>query len=166
MVSLTEEGGQLKAGVPERFSPAGFLEFDPQFSPDGRWLAFVTAKSGRNEVWVRAVSAGQAGIRYERQMSSSGGTNPRWSRTKSELLYQSGDQILAVPYTVLGNTLEPDKPAVRVEKLGGTQWDLGRDGRIALIAPVNPADQREKAPAEHTVVFLQNLFDEVRRRVR
>jgi hypothetical protein len=31
---------------------------------------------------------------------------------------------------------------------------------------VNPADGQEKAPAEHTVVFLQNLFDEVRRRVR
>jgi hypothetical protein len=125
----------------------------------------VTEKSGRNEVWVRAVSAGQAGPRYERQISSSGGTNPRWSRTKSELLFQSGDQILAVPYTVKGEALEPDKPAVQVEKLGGTQWDLARDGRIALIAPVNP-DQGEKAPAEHTVVFVQNLFDEVRRRVR
>jgi serine/threonine-protein kinase len=165
-VSVTEDGGQLKAGVPERFSPREFTELDPQYSPDGRWLAFVTDKSGRSEVWVRAASAGQAGLRYERQMSSSGGTNPRWSRTKNELLFQSGDVILAAPYTIRGESLEPDKPTVRVEKVGGTQWDLARDGRIALIVQVNPADQNEKAPSDHTVVFLQNFFDEVRRRVK
>jgi serine/threonine-protein kinase len=165
-VSLTEEGGQLKAGVPERFSPREFTELEPQFSPDGRWLAFVTDKSGRNEVVVRAAATGQAGVRYERQVSSDGGTNPRWSRTKSELLFQSGDQILSVPYSIKGEALEPDRPAVRIEKLGGNEWDLARDGRIALIAPVNPAGDRGKEPAEHTVVFLQNLFDEVRRRVR
>jgi serine/threonine-protein kinase len=165
-VSVAEDGGQLKAGVPERFSPREFTELDPQYSPDGRWLAFVTDKSGRSEVWVRAASAGQAGLRYERQMSSSGGTNPRWSRTKNELLFQSGDVILAAPYTIRGESLEPDKPTVRVEKVGGTQWDLARDGRIALIVQVNPADQNEKAPSDHTVVFLQNFFDEVRRRVK
>lgn len=117
-------------------------------------------------MWVRALSAGPGGLRYERQVSSDGGTNPRWSRTKSEILYQSGDRILAAPYTIKGDTLEPDKPAVRVEKVGGSEWDLAPDGRIALIAPVGPAEGKEKEPAENTVVFLQNLFDEVRRRVR
>jgi serine/threonine-protein kinase len=165
-VGVAEKGGQLEAGVPERFSPPEFIEFDPQFSPDGRWLAFVTNRSGRDEVWVRALSAGPAGLRYERQVSSDGGTNPRWSRMKSELLYQSGDRILAAPYTIKGDALEPDKPAVRIEKLGSTEWDLARDGRIALIEPVNVAGGKEIEPPEHTVVFVQNFFDEVRRRVK
>jgi hypothetical protein len=99
-------------------------------------------------------------------MSSSGGTNPRWSRTKASCSTSLAIRFWQFPTRSKGEALEPDKPAVRVETLGGTQWDLARDGRIALIAPVNPADGRENAPAEHTVVFLQNLFDEVRRRVR
>ena len=164
-VPIAEEAGQLKVGAPERFSPQQFTEFDPQFSPDGRWIAFVADRSGREEVYVRAATASANGVRYERQISSTGGNNPRWSN-RNELLYQSGDQIIAVPYKVQGDTLEPDKPTVRVEKLGSTRWDLAPDGRIAVISPVTKPADTKAPPPEHTVVFLQNFFDEVRRKVK
>jgi len=165
-VSVTEDGGQLKFGTPERFSPQQFNEFDPHYSPDGKWIAFVTNRSGQDAVYVRAATVPAGGVRYEREISSGVvGNHPRWS-AGNELLYQSGDQIIAVPYTVQGDTLVPDKPSVRVDKLGSTRWDVAPDGRIAVISPVTKPDDAKAPPSEHTVVFLQNLFDEVRRKVK
>jgi serine/threonine-protein kinase len=166
-VSVTEEADQLKFGQPERFSPEQFGEYDPQYSPDGRWIAFVSDRSGgREEVYVRAAAAAGSGVRYERQISAEGGNSPKWSPNRAELLYQSGQQIIAVPYTVRGETLEPEKPAVRIRDLGSTRWALAPDGRIAAITPVTKPADAKAPPPEHTIVLLQNFFDEVRRRVK
>ena len=43
---------------------------------------------------------------------NSGGTFPVWSRSGNDLFYLSGDQIMAVRYTVKGAELLPDKPRV------------------------------------------------------
>ena len=59
-----------------------------------------------------------------------------------------------------GETLIPEKPRVRVKNLGGQSWDLAPDGRILAIVPADAS----APPPEHTVVFLQNFFEEVRRR--
>ena len=45
-VPVTEEDGQLKAGSPELFSSPQFNEMSPEFSPDGKWIAFVTDPFG------------------------------------------------------------------------------------------------------------------------
>jgi Tol biopolymer transport system component len=164
--SVTEEAGQLKFDTPERFSPQQFNEFDPHYSHDGKWIAFVTNRSGQDAVYVRAATAPAGGVRYEREISSGVvGNHPRWS-AGNELLYQSGDQIIAVPYTVQGDSFVPEKPSVRVEKLGSTRWDVAPDGRIAVISPVAKPAEAKAPPAEHTVVLLQNFFDEVRRKVK
>lgn len=46
---LEERDGQWKAGTPERASASGFTEAWPSFSPDGRWLAYESNESGREE---------------------------------------------------------------------------------------------------------------------
>ena len=48
-------------------------------------------------------------------------------------------------------------------KLGGTEWDLAPDSkRVAVLTPVESAETPKQ---DHEVVFLQNFFDELRRRV-
>lgn len=80
-----------------------------------------------------------------------------------DLLYQSADQIMAASYTVNGDTFVAEKPRAWIAKPGGTQWDLAPDGkRVAVLTPVESADAPKQ---EHEVVFLQNFFDELRRRV-
>jgi hypothetical protein len=59
---------------------------------------------------------------------------------------------------------------VWIARLGGTsasqnerQWDLAPDGkRVVVVTPMGSADASKQ---EHEVVFLQNFFDELRRRV-
>ena len=101
---VTEEGGVLKAGKPERFFESKFNEVTPEFSPDGRWIAYQTQESGRFEVVVRAFPAPASGQGGTWQVSTNGGTAVRWSRNSHELLYQEGDRIMAVSYTVNGDT--------------------------------------------------------------
>jgi hypothetical protein len=69
---------------------------------------------------------------------------------------------MAVSYTVNGNAFVAGKRRVLIEKLGGANWDLAPDGRVAVLTPV---ESTQTPKAEHTVVFLENFFDELRRRV-
>ena len=87
-----------------------------------------------------------------------------WSRTGHELLYRSGDQIMAVSYAVNGDSFIADKPRVWLATLeGATGFDLTPDSkRVAVLIPV---DTPEAHKADHEVVFLFNFFDELRRRV-
>lgn len=162
-VPLENQGGRLKAGTPEPFLKSSSNDVAPSFSPDGRWLAYQSDESGTDEVYVRVFPAPASGPGGKWQISNSGGANPRWSRKGHEIVYRSGDQIMAARYTVNGDTFVAEKPRVWIANVGGTQWDLSPDGkRIAVVARVESAEPPRQ---EHEVVFLQNFFDELRRRV-
>jgi serine/threonine-protein kinase len=79
----------LKAGdttlVPLVASPA--VEFYPSLSPDGRWLAYASNESGKNEIYVRPFPE-TASAKW--QVSTAGGTEPAWSSTGRELFYLNG----------------------------------------------------------------------------
>jgi dipeptidyl aminopeptidase/acylaminoacyl peptidase len=158
-VPLEEANGQMQAGKPEQFLKSQFADLDPEFSPDGKWLAYVSNATGSNEVYVRAFP--DAGGQW--QISNNGGTQAVWSRNGHDLLYQSGDQIMAVSYTLKGDSFVPDKPRVWLAKLGGNEWDLAPDGkRVAVVMPVGTPEAPKQ---DHEVVFLENFFDYLRRRV-
>jgi len=69
-----------------------FEERAPAMAPDGRWLAYVSNESGRDEVYVRAYP-NPAG-RW--QVSVAGGLEPRWAPGGGELFYRNGDSVIAV----------------------------------------------------------------------
>lgn len=78
---------------------------------------------------------------------------------------------MAVSYTVSGDAFVANKPPrVWIAALRSaptitqaSMWDLAPDGARALA--VTPAESPITADAEHHVVFLQNFFDELRRKV-
>jgi len=84
---------QVFSSVDENLSTlmaTSFREYQPQFSPDGRWLAYVTDESGRREVYVRPLLA--PGTRT--QVSTTGGICPRWSRDGRKLFFIAPDDTL------------------------------------------------------------------------
>jgi dipeptidyl aminopeptidase/acylaminoacyl peptidase len=162
-VPVEDQGGQLKAGKPEQFLKSGFNDHAQALSPDGRWLAYESNESGKHEVYVRAFPPPSSGPGGKWQISNSGGVGAGWSRNGHDLFYQPGDQIMAVSYTVKGDTFVAGKPRVWIAKLGGTDWDLAPDGKRALV--VTPAESAEAPKPEHEVVFLENFFNYLRQRV-
>ena len=88
------------ATVPLIASPA-FSETSPALSPDGRWLAYTSDESGRDEVYVRPYPNVDAG-RW--QVSQAGGSSPHWSHTGRELFYHNGAKALVAVAVVPGVT--------------------------------------------------------------
>lgn len=118
-------------------------------------------------MYVRSFPPPSSGLGGKWQISNTGGIEPRWSRSGRDLVYRSGDQIMAASYTAKGDTLVAEKPRVWIAKLDaaavGSAWDLALDGkRVAVVTPVESAEAPRQ---EHEVVFRQNFFDELRRRV-
>jgi serine/threonine-protein kinase len=77
------------SGTPQPWLVSEFLERSPTFSPDGRWVAFSSDESGRDEVYVRPFPGPGGRI----QVSTDGGTEPAWSPDGRELFYRSGDRF-------------------------------------------------------------------------
>ena len=67
-----------------------FEERDGQFSPDGRWIAYASNESGRMEVYVQGFPS--AGDRW--QVSTTGGSQPRWRGDGAELYFVAGNGML------------------------------------------------------------------------
>jgi eukaryotic-like serine/threonine-protein kinase len=70
-----------------------FDEFEPTFSPDGRFIAYVSNDSGTYEIYVQTYSDP-----YRRwQISTRGGFDPVWAKDGHELFYIVGNKMIAVP---------------------------------------------------------------------
>jgi len=68
------------------FANSPFNEFSPAFSPDGRWVAYQSDDTGRNEIYIRPYPGPGPQI----QISEDGGSNPRWRG--GEIFYGHPDQ--------------------------------------------------------------------------
>jgi Tol biopolymer transport system component len=159
-VPIDQQGGQVRAGTPEQFLRSESIDVTPKFSPDGRWLAYESFQPNGSQIFVRP-SSGQGG---QWVVSTSQQANrPVWSRTGRDLLYvTSENQVMAVSYTAKGDTFVADKPRVWLAKFTQTEFDVSPDGK-RLVAIV-PTQSSAPPQLEHEVVFLQNFFDELRRR--
>jgi Tol biopolymer transport system component len=134
--------------TPSVFLKTPFREGYGAFSPDGRWVAYESNESGRNEIYVRPfvppAAAGTpptlAGGQW--QVSSAGGIYPRWRLDGKELYYLNpAGAMMATPITVTGATLAPGAPMVlfptRIfgggeDAAQGRQYDVASNGRFLI----------------------------------
>ena len=109
-------------------------EHDPQPSPDGRWIAYTSDESGRDEVYVQALPVSAA----RTQISSEGGSEPMWDRSGRELFYRSGDKMMAATVEA-SSTFRAGLPRVLFEGQyarilwGQSSYDVSPDGRRFLM---------------------------------
>jgi dipeptidyl aminopeptidase/acylaminoacyl peptidase len=103
-------------GKPSMLRQTEFNERNPQFSPDGRWLAYVSDESGQPEAYVQSftppdVSTAPRGSAGKRQISTAGGTTPRWRRDGKELFYTGSDgKLMAVDVHADAQFFKPGVP--------------------------------------------------------
>ena len=156
---LPIEGDEVsgwKPGKPTVFLAGPFDETDANFSPDGRWLAYQSNESGQNQVYVRPFPGPGGRV----QVSTTGGSMPRWSRTRKELFFASPDrEIMTATYTVQGDTFRADKPSLWARG-PFTSFDVHPDGqRIAIVR----AQESQSPVRPGRLVFVFNFFEEIRR---
>jgi Tol biopolymer transport system component len=74
-------------------------ELQPDFSPDGRWIAYTSDESGRQEVYVREFNGEPAGSDVQR-ISIDGGSHPRWRQDGKEIFFLAPDgKVMAAVVT-------------------------------------------------------------------
>jgi Tol biopolymer transport system component len=87
---------------PFPFLATSFTEQYPRFSPDGNWVAYASDESGRSEIYVQSFPL--SGGRW--QVSTSGGSQPRWRQDGRELFYVSSDLMLMAVEIGAGSKFE------------------------------------------------------------
>ncbi len=145
------------------FLRTSFHEWGPQFSPNGAWIAYVSNESGRDEVYLRAFPGGTS-LDSKVQVSTAGGSEPRWSRDGKELFYRSSERMMAAPVE-LKPVLKLGKPLPlfvdRYEKtlpLGHINYEVSPDGRRFLM--VKRTEQESAAPQLNVVL---DWFEDLKR---
>jgi Tol biopolymer transport system component len=126
------------------FLATPFHEGSPQFSPDGRWMAYASAESGTVEIFVQTFPA--SGGKW--QISTAGGSYPRWRRDGKELYYLApGDVLMAVDVTTgSGFAAGTPKPLfrTRIKNIDiGFQYDVSADGQRFLVNTLPEGEQRD-----------------------
>ena len=143
--------------------PVPFVESDqivtaPSFSVDGRFVAYQTRVSGRDEIYVTRFPGGEGRWLIGR------GKNPRWSGNGRELFYESDSSLMAVGFT----TTDVFRPGIAevlftvqqgdVYEVSGRYYDVSADGQRFLVV-------RQAAPTETpTITVVQNWYAEFKDR--
>jgi serine/threonine-protein kinase len=97
-ISVLSAGDQKRMPQPFAADSPSQKQGYPDFSPDGRWLAYMSSETGRDEVYVRPYPGpGQVS-----KVSINGGAQPVWSHTSGELFFTVADRAPSTDfYTVM-----------------------------------------------------------------
>jgi len=166
----------LTLETPRRTTPlvqTAFTEYNPEISPDGRWLTYESNESGQFEVYVRPFPDVAAG-RW--QVSTGGGRQPLWARSGRELFYgslASPGRIMAVQIPP-GPTFSAGNPQMIVDgpyagapggipvPLSGRTYDVSADGQRFLMIKQS-VSTNTAAPAQ--IVVVQHWLEDLKRLV-
>ena len=148
-------------------SPVAVTPFDeqePSFSPDGRFIAFASNETGRDEIYVQryGISGGK------RLISNKGGREPVWSRDGSEIFYRQHGALMVVAVES-GEELTFEQPQMLFEdrflspfmntSVGETTYDVSPDGRHFVMI------QRSADAKRNQIHVVLNWFEELSRLV-
>ena len=162
-----------KPGKPEPFARESLSQVDPVFSPDGRWIAYVSTNGAGlgGQITVRPFPSAPVAGKWQVSESESGGKFPIWSHNRRELFYvNSGNRIMVARYTANKRSFVPEKPrqwspAVLFRPANNALWnlDIAPDGRSFVV--LAPPELSRAEPATVHATILLNFFDELRRRM-
>jgi eukaryotic-like serine/threonine-protein kinase len=129
---------------PQSVLSTAVREIHGRFSPDGRWMAYVSNESGTNHVYVQSFPP--SGNKW--QISTGGGFQPRWRRDGKELFFVAGQDSGPIPRAVMAVAV--DTSSTGVLKAGvphklftvtmssgigqGSTWEVTPDGQRFLVA--------------------------------
>jgi len=169
-IGLLPRPGAAGDSKPQPFLQTQFRQTGGAFSPDGRWIAYISNESGTEQIYVRPAptAAGPAGSAGKWQVSTDGGRYLHWARGGRELFYRNGDKMMAVEIEPGGAPSGPFRSGTpkllfsyASPSVSGA-FDVSPDGKRFLM--IKPGAGPEAGPPQ--VQFVLEWFEEIRRRVR
>jgi eukaryotic-like serine/threonine-protein kinase len=123
------------AGKPYAYVETQFNAQMAQFSPDGHWVAYVSNDSGRDEVYIAPFPGPGGRI----QVSSGGGSQPRWRHDGRELFYLTPDtKMMAAQLSATGGELQVKAVrslfAITLGGITGFLYDVAPDGQRFIVS--------------------------------
>ncbi len=106
-----------------------------RFSPDGRWVAYMSDESGKNEVYIQAFPVSEG----KWQVSVNGGGSPVWAKSGKEIFYLAPDKkLMAVDITLKQNSVEQGIPKPLFDTFvdsydAPNRYAVSRDGKRFLV---------------------------------
>ena len=150
-----ERRGDGSLGDAAIFLKTPFDETAARFSPDGRFVVYQSDESGKNEIYVRDFPNGT----HTLQISSNGGTAPRWRRDGKEIVYVEERKLMAVS-VMRGSAFSPGAPVRLFDKrsllAANPQYDVSADGKRFVILD-RPIDEQPLS-----IHVVHNWFEEFR----
>ena len=128
-----------KPGATRPFLNTPAFETHGTFSPDGKFVAYMSSEQGAFEIYVRTLDGAGGPWR----VSTAGGAHPTWSKNTRELIYVIDDQMMTVKYRLTGDAFEPERARawapVRYATAGPTRkYALHPDGKRVIVATPTP----------------------------
>lgn len=145
VLELAEDGSKAQ---PRPWLNSEFNEAQPQFSPNGKYVAYNSGESGRAQIYVRRFPAGSPVW----QVSIDGGGEPRWSRDGKELFWWTwpeGRPLMAtkVDFSQSNPFSEPEELfANGFESRTVNFYDVLPDGRFIIVEPARRQEGGEDRP--------------------
>jgi Tol biopolymer transport system component len=142
---------------PEIYLQTPSAERQPQFSPDGRWVAYISNESvpSQYQVYVQPFPPGGGKFQIS---TGAGGTEPRWRRDGKEIFYLAADGKLMAVEVKTTPRFESGAPQVLFDAhatfaanlasmAANFKYDVASDGKRFLVEGVYiPAQQHATAP--------------------
>ncbi len=137
-----------------------FRENFPALSPDGRWLAYTSNRTGRPEVYVRPFPGLGGGL--GRPVSTRGGSSPpRWAEAGRELLFVNAEgAVVSVPFDLETGSAGQERELFTLPDGWPTFLEVAPDGRLLMLRPLGAGDGETPR-----LVVVQNFLEELKRRV-
>jgi predicted Ser/Thr protein kinase/dipeptidyl aminopeptidase/acylaminoacyl peptidase len=127
-------------GKSQPYLKTPYNELEGQFSPDGKWIAYTSDESGRNEVYVRSFPENNAKF----PVSNGGGRLARWRQDGKELFYRALDgRLMAASVRAASQGLEFSTPVALISTMEPAgvfvyPYDISPDGqRILALTPAS-----------------------------
>ena len=132
-----EKAGDARKPAP--YLKTEFNEGEGRFSPDGRWIAYVSDESGKPEVYVQPFPFQSGAGRIT--VSNNGGSLPRWRRDGKELFYLGGNTrtimsaaVTTTPSFTIGATKNLFETPYTQMMAFTNLWDVAPDGSRFLFS--------------------------------
>jgi len=152
--------GDARRAIPFRRTAKN--ELLPALSPDGRWVAYTSDESDREEVYAEVFPGGGSRV----QLSVDGGTEPIWSANGQEVFYRSAGRLMSVAVQA-GSALSAAVPTTLFEAafvssaaFGPPAYAATADGQHFYFLRSPPA-----APTPRRITVIVNWLEEFKKRV-